>query len=382
MLVALAAWAAFAAPPLRTLIVGGGPNKSHNQVAIESNVRYVQRLLPANSEARVLFFDGDKGSQSVQCQDDGGKIYYRTPQIGQIDGPSNIEHVRLEFERLEQKTNENPSRPVLLYFTGHGSPNEASRYENNHYDLHGSTDLDVRGLAGMIRNLPQKTPITLVMVECYSGAFSNLIFENGDPNGKPTDRPLAGFFASVAERPAAGCTPEVNEANYRDFTSYFFAALSGVDRLGNPVTGADFNRDGRVTMNEAFAYTLIHDDSIDTPVCTSDTFLRRFVKTSDNEVFATSYALVLKWADPARLAVLNALSSDEHLDGDDRLALAYREFTRMDPQSEKLHDVHMVRFVRTAKSVVLAHLLETTGDNATKRRYAQLVAREESNPLR
>src|ERR1043166_1338504 len=36
-----------AAEPLRVLIVGGGPDLANNQVAIESNVRYVGRLLPA-----------------------------------------------------------------------------------------------------------------------------------------------------------------------------------------------------------------------------------------------------------------------------------------------------------------------------------------------
>jgi hypothetical protein len=36
----------WAAPPLRALLVGGGPNPSHNQVAIESNIRYVYHLLP------------------------------------------------------------------------------------------------------------------------------------------------------------------------------------------------------------------------------------------------------------------------------------------------------------------------------------------------
>ena len=41
------------------------------------------------------------------------------------------------------------------------------------------------------------------------------------------------------------------------------------------MSGADYNHDGRVGMDEAFAYSLIHDTSIDVPVCTSDIYLRQ-----------------------------------------------------------------------------------------------------------
>src|SRR5262245_54512688 len=47
------------AEPLRVLIVGGGPDLLNNQVAIESNVRYVGKLLPRNCTRTTLFADGD-----------------------------------------------------------------------------------------------------------------------------------------------------------------------------------------------------------------------------------------------------------------------------------------------------------------------------------
>src|SRR5204863_6599210 len=131
---------------------------------------------------------------------------------------------------------------------------------------------------------------TLVMVQCFSGAFGNVLFEGGDPAAAAVERKIAGFFAAPRERAAAGCTPEVDEAEYHDFTSYFFAALTGRDRVGRKVTGADYNRDGRVGMDEAYAYSLAHDISIDTPTCTSDYFLRRFVPAVDTEVFQSAYA--------------------------------------------------------------------------------------------
>src|SRR5258706_3473475 len=53
------------AQDLRTLIVGGGPEAQHNQVAIESNVRYVLKSLPASTFRTVLFADGDPKAATV-----------------------------------------------------------------------------------------------------------------------------------------------------------------------------------------------------------------------------------------------------------------------------------------------------------------------------
>src|SRR5206468_2916853 len=150
-----------------------------------------------------------------------------------------------------------------------------------------------------------------------------LIFDGGDPQGRTVARDLAGFFATVKERVAAGCTSAVNEDEYHDFTSYFFAALTGRDRVGRRVTGADYNGDGRVGMDEAFCYTLIHDDSIDVPVCTSDVFLRRFVTLKDAELFQTPYTSVLAWATPSQRAALEGLSSTLNKQGEDRLTTSY-----------------------------------------------------------
>lgn len=371
--------------PFRTLIVGGGPDLEHNQAAIESNVRYVERLLPSEAAVRVLFTDGNSNSKNVLCEDANEKTYYRAPQIARIDGPSDLDHVTAELTAITNDVAARPSLPVLLYFTGHGSPSRSRydpSYDNNRYDLWGHDELSVRTLAGALKGFPKQTPITLVMVECFSGAFGNLLFEGGSPGRDLADLHICGFFASVAQREAAGCTPEINEANYRDFTSYFFAALSGVDRLGKPVTGADYNHDGKVGMDEAFAYALIHDDSIDTPVCTSDVFLRHFVTTPDQEVVATPFSRIRSWAGPAQRAALDALAASIDFNGEDRLARAYEKFTTMNADTMDLKDVHLIRFIRLSKSIVLAHMLRTSPDAALKARFAELLKEESANPIR
>ena len=241
--------------------------------------------MPTDKQALALALQGnDKEFSSYG--------HYRRPTIsGSLDGASSRQNVGMLLDKIgaESQTEADNGR-VLLYFTGHGSPLN-SNLDNNHYDLWGSSSgLSVRELADQISHLPAGVPLTVVMAQCYSGAFGNLVFEGGNPSNAYVQRDIAGFFATTKERVAAGCTPALNEADYHDFTSYFFAALTGQDRLGHKVTGADYNRDGHVGMDEAYCYTLIHDESIDVPVCTSDVMLRHDVPFKIEELKLTQYS--------------------------------------------------------------------------------------------
>ena len=377
---AIAGLATNTAPgPLRTLLVGGGPDLKHNQVAIESNVRYVDRSLPAGTPRIVLFTNGETDSKNVLYLDENNKEAYRAPQLPRLDGPSELTRIQSEIATLAKDSLSSPAAPVLLYFTGHGSPVPSSEFTNNKYDLWNGGALTVTDLATSLKAFPKTTPVTLLMVECFSGAFGNVLFDDADPTGKLADRKVCGFFASIPTREAAGCTPEVNEANYRDFTSYFVAALTGTDRLGKPVSGADYNRDGKVGMNEAFCYSLIHDDSIDTPVCTSDVFLRRFIKTADPDIFLNRYDKVRGWGTPAQTAVLDELSASLGLTGDERGQKAYDTFYAMNKASFELRDVRMIRFVRLYKSVVLGHSMMDSSDRELKRHFTDLIQLESGN---
>lgn len=370
------------APSIRTLIVGGGPDAEHNQVAIESNVRYVNRVLPEGSETRVLFADGNPRTKDVQYLASNSQEAYRAPKLPRMDGPAELTAVSAELRKLSSKAGASPGTPVLLYFTGHGSPNPESNFDDNSFDLWNEEELQVKPLASMIARFPKQTPITVVMVQCFAGAFGNLVFDGGDPGAEFSGRNICGFFSSVAESMAAGCTPEVNEEDYHDFTGYFFAALSGTDRMGRKITDADFNGDGQIGMDEAFDYSLLHDDSIDTPVCTSDVFLRRFVKTADRDVFSTPYSTIHAWANRGQTAVLDGLSDSLGLLGEDRASRAYERLLKLQIMNLNPRDAKLIRFVRTAKSVVLRHEVETGTDARLRALLAGLLAEEHANPLR
>jgi hypothetical protein len=367
--------------PLRALVVGGGPTRMANQVAIESNVRYVGRILPQASQYRVLFADGDPQSANVQYRADNRTLAYRAPHLPRQDGSADLASVLAGLATIADEARAQPQAEVFLYFTGHGSPDRRTLYADNWFSLWGNGRFTVTEFARSLKAFPGSTPITIVMVQCFSGAFGNVLFEGGSPAGALVDQRIAGFFAAVPERVSAGCTPAINEAEYKDFTGYVFAALTGEDRMGRPVAGADYDRDGRVGMHEAFAWTLIHDDSIDTPVCTSDTFLGRFVQMPDSEIAATPYATVESWATPGQRAALSALSDRLSLAGDDRVRGAFERATRIKPNSPVISDVRLIRFVTLSRTIVRAHALSVSSDDTLKRRYADLLAAESRNPL-
>jgi hypothetical protein len=137
---------------------------------------------------------------------------------------------------------------------------------------------------------------------------------------------------------AAGCTPEINEADYKDFTSYFFAALVGKDRTGKNVTATDFDKNGVIGMDEAYIYALVNEDSVDVPVITSDFFLRRFVTIKDDEVAATPYSKVREMASPAQRGALDALSTALNARGEDRLETALADYRARRVESARGHD--------------------------------------------
>lgn len=338
---------------LHSLIVGGGPDLPSNGAEIESHLKFVLGMLPKKGSSFVHFTDGKPGSLTVSFTDTakcslgeramaallpsdgfGAREESREPDLGLKNVAASLgAPIKESFTRLGRLAARAPD-PALVYFAGHGSRN-ASDENNNHFDLWGRQKYYVKSLAADLEHLPRNTPVVLVMVQCYSGAFSNVIFRHGDPENELADRDIAGFFASARDREAAGCGTEVHEPDYQDFSSYFFGALSGRNKEGAGVIGADYDSDGKVSLHEAFCYALINDDSIDTPNCTSDAFLRRFATLPEVKLYAKPYAEILATASPAQKAVLESLSKRLELMGEDRLQVASDRLNFRDPIARK-----------------------------------------------
>ena len=385
LIVSLSPSPSHAAPrPLNCLIVGGGPDKQSNQVGIESNVRYVRSIMPVGSTTHVLYTNGNPASRIVQCEDADLRLYFRPTTLTHIDGPSSTYAFTRYLSYLDRG-----DKPLLLYFTGHGEPDRQFTFNDNAYDLWGDQTLRVGDMKRYIKGIDERVPVTLVMVQCFSGGFAPVFFQDSTP-GHPRVRPNScGFFACIAQREAAGCTSEVNEANYHDFTTYFFGALSGHDRVGRAVTTADYDGDGTVEMDEAYAYALIHDTSIDTPTSTSDAYIRKFVRdVDDDSLFLTPYSTVLSYATPAQRAAFEALSTQLGLSGEARLKEAYAVFSKRasipeEDESEEQEEqtARWIRLIRLTKTVILEHRIDQAGPDDPLRKGLDDLLKSEHSPL-
>ncbi len=336
-------------PALRALIVGGGPNEASNAAQIESHARFVLQTLPTTCLRRVLFADGKPKNTSVTHADlrdnalarralavllpnnhlDPDNLN-RVPDLGvRINGASRREEIHRAVTDLLPRAG-HEGIPLLLYFAGHGSQG-GDQEDRSEYDLWSSGKLTVRQLSSEIARLPRGVPIVLVMAQCYSGGFADAIFHNGNPKGEVIAQDLVGFFSARRDRLASGCGWETGEEDYQDFSSYFFAAITGHNRFGKPVGGADFDGNGSVSLHEALCFALIHDESADTPNCTSDVFLKRFVSLPGAEISGVPYAEVLQAATAAQRAVLETISRKLDLDGEARALAAYDRLMFSDP---------------------------------------------------
>ncbi|HWL09960.1 MAG TPA: hypothetical protein VNQ76_16260 [Planctomicrobium sp.] len=428
------------------LTIGGGPHAGSNQLSLENNVRYLQRVLSRlqlkGVQQKILFSDGGDPQRDLQYEGErdpedlqslladivgpstGVKFDYRSSLLPIVDGtaePATIE------ETLKQYSAQlvNGDR-LIVYFTGHGgrargsagpgeqegqfrgrrggggegisgegrdsnredlqteerepretdqdrsrsegpeptpirtegedrqstesapaesapaeeerslNDNEGERpsrrrpggrgprreaFANNILHLWNRTDLSVTEWTEKLDKLPTDVPVIAVMVQCYSGGFGNFVFKGGNPANGLADHPRAGFFSTVPDRVAAGCTPKVNEAEYREYSSYFFEALCGESRTGETLTPPDYDQDGQTSFLEAHAYTALTADTIDIPVRTTDIYLRQVSTTRGKEGLLTTSSPIselLSNANPSERAVIEGLSQRFELTGSDR----------------------------------------------------------------
>jgi hypothetical protein len=185
-----------------------------------------------------------------------------------------------DLDKWFDATSKNPGKEALLYFTGHGGKGDNKTPDNTTAHLWNGQKIKVRDFVKRLDKLPKDMPVTLVMVQCYSGGFANVIFKDGDPKKGMSDHARAGFFATVQDRVAAGCTPDIQEKNYKEYSTSFWEALCGESRIGDPVENPDFDGDGRTSYAEAHAHVILTSDTIDVPIKTSGAFLRKFSKSS------------------------------------------------------------------------------------------------------
>jgi hypothetical protein len=302
-------------PGYNILVLSGGGTPENNEIALEKNALYFQRTLRVfgvdPADVSLYFANGNDGQETVRYLDGEGKERFKAPEIPHLLGPS----TRGTFQEwLDRTLRERPQRPVFLYFTGHGGLNDGNP-DNNYLMLWDRRSLSVRALSRALDRLAPETPVVAVMSQCYAGSFANFIYQGGDPMEPVASQARCGFFATVKERPSVGCTPEVDEADYRDYSSSFFAGLSGYSRAGHPVASADYDQDGRVSFAEAHAFAKVDEETTDLPVSTSEVWLQRKARKADDDELARRPILeLLPGARPEQRRVIESLAQRLDLD--------------------------------------------------------------------
>ncbi len=280
------------------LVMGGGGSPQSNEIALEKNILYFQRTLkqmgynPAS--ANLFFANGTDGQATIRYLDAQARERFKSPSIPHLKGAA----TRDNFQQWIQQSRNHPQKqPIFFYFTGHGILNQEND-DNSALLLWENTLLTVRELSQLLDRLPSDSHIVTMMAQCFSGSFANFIYQQGNPNQPLALQTRCSFFATVKTLPSVGCTPEVNEADYQDYSSSFFAGLSGVNRLGKSVASADYNRDERISYSEAHAFAKVDEKTPDLPVSTSEVWLQQKITDADFNRIANQP--IIYWKNRAR----------------------------------------------------------------------------------
>ena len=297
------------------LVLAGGGAPSYNEIALEKNVLYFQRTLETlgfNPTAATIFFaNGNDGQATVRYINEQREQQFKVPEIPFLKGAATLEN----FQRwIRQTASQTTKRPIFFYFTGHGSKNNQD-VNNNGLILWQGRHLTVQELANQLDELPQDTPVVTMMAQCYAGSFANFIYQGGIPRQPVALRTRCGFFATVSTRTSVGCTPEVNEADYEDYSSSFFAGLSGRSRTGESVPSADYNQDGRVSYAEAHAFAKVDEKASDWPISTSEAWLQSKASPKTRDLLLSEpMTRILQTARPEQRHVVESIAQMFNLD--------------------------------------------------------------------
>ena len=152
-----------------------------------------------------------------------------------------------------------PGDTLLFYVTDHGTKNNED-LANNRITLWGDQEsLSVTELRDLFARLNPRVRVVVLMSQCYSGAFANLMYKDTTadlPGGN-----VCGFFSSTADRQAYGCYPENRDKDNVGHSFFFIESLAA-----------------GYTFPEAHHRVLVADQTPDVPLQTSDVYLERLLE--------------------------------------------------------------------------------------------------------
>ncbi|HVX10891.1 MAG TPA: hypothetical protein VHC22_06905 [Pirellulales bacterium] len=279
------------------LTIGGGYDRSGNQASLEANVVFFQRLLSDRHRGSrrhdIYFADGDDPVEDLQIvaekpatsglpatdllaslhrRREEIDVIYRNHQVTEIAGPIDPALIKAGLDAFAGAARGGDR--LIVYVTAHGSEGPRSDEFNTTIDCWNRRKISAREFTEWLDKLPADVPVVMVMAQCYCGGFAHTIFKGLDQAKGLAPQLRVGFFAQQHNLPAAGCRPDIEHDE--EFSSYFWGALAGRTRNGVPIEGCDIDRNGVVSLAEAYAYAVIAGETIDIPLRASDVLLRTF----------------------------------------------------------------------------------------------------------
>ncbi len=287
-------WATNAAADEHVWLIGGGNSLRSSEAQIEQNIIWAARTLqalPGRRRLHLYFTDGrDLGhdiKEILPARDPSLEPLSRLYEFGRRHMVITRNHrvpgviggtARGQLEpALERDLRAlHAGDRLLLVFNGHGTPAKRG-FEQHRLWLWKDTWFEVRDLERLLSLVPDGVPARFVLTQCYAGGFARLVHPRADNTLELTKGERCGFMASADDQPAEGCSASVDVGQYRDYSTYFFAALSGRARDGGPLLRSpDLDRDGKVSPYEAHLYAMAVAYSADVPRSTSEDFLDRW----------------------------------------------------------------------------------------------------------
>ncbi len=290
----------------QAIIIGGGGNLNTTPVQIEQNVVWVQDVLNKNDlSVNTFFTDGEQsaadvfyryeenttGEQKEADEPNQFDLYAKALEpLARIYGEQHLNSLRTRSNTIESVAGstvapdlsisiakllrENPDKSSLLIFNGRSVSN-ASADAQPAIALWNNTQMSVAELHSLLNN--SQTPTRFIMTQCQSGSFHRLAYKDPSQGLTLAQNKRCGFTASSVYSDSEVCGEFVNDSDYRDYSTYFFAALDGYDRYGEILAlDPDRNQDGQVTLREAHFYSMQEAHSADLSRSTSEDFLTQW----------------------------------------------------------------------------------------------------------
>lgn len=232
------------------VLMNGGYDEYNNHVRYWNDLQNIFMTLKyvyGFPDENIITLCSD-GTDPAPDQDNGqsSPLDFDGDGVNDIKYSCILSNVDLVFTSLAANFTTNDK--LFVFTTDHGSSVNGWQVDENLWNYEVLHDYHFQELLALF---PECEKIC-TLEPCFSGGFLDNIIV-------PPGRIVGSSAARYDEESWA-----MNNLTYDEYVFYWTAAVNGHDAYGNPVD-ADYNQDGRVTMDEAYQYALTHDSQPEHP---------------------------------------------------------------------------------------------------------------------